>query len=91
MLDVLNRPTGWFWSKRLVEYRVTVFGLRLCFLFVIERPIQIFGWVPIAFVRSIVGFWDWISVRFYVIVVDEIVFFIHVDITHSKSVDRVST
>ena len=85
MLNVLNRPTGWFWSKRLVEYLVTVFDLMLYLLLIIESPILIFGWTLVA----LIWLWDWISVDVYFIVVVGKIILIHVSITHSNGVERV--
>ena len=84
MLNVLNRPTGWLWSKRFVEYLVTVFESILFLLLIIESLTLIFGWTLVAFI----GLWDWISVQVYFIVVDQIVVLIHVGITHSSIIDR---
>jgi hypothetical protein len=85
MLDILNRPTGWFWSERLVVRFITEFGLKLCCLFTVESPVMVIGWTLVAFV----GLWDWISVQVYFIVVDQVVVLIHVSITHSSGVARV--
>ena len=85
MLDILNRPTWWFWSKRLVVRFITEFGTKLCCLFLVESPALVIGWTLVAFV----GLWDWISVQVYFIVVDQVVILIHVNITHSSGVERV--
>ena len=84
MLNVLNRPTGWFWNIGLIEYRVTVFGLMLSFLFIVESSVTFSRWIPAAFVKGVVGSSRDEIIRVYVIVVQKIVFFIHVGITHSK-------
>jgi hypothetical protein len=84
MLDVLNRPTGWLWGIGLIEYWVTVFGLMLFFLFIVESLAILSGWIPAAFVKGIVDFSRDEIIKVYVIVVDQIVIFIHVGITHSK-------
>jgi hypothetical protein len=58
-------------------------GLREAFfLFIVESPVIVFGWVLlVAFVR---GVGDYSRDRVYFIAVDQIVSLIHVGITHSK-------
>ena len=66
-MDILNRPTGWFWSIGFVVRFVTKLGSKPFRLLIVEGPALIFRWTPVV---GLVKILDWISVQVELIVVD---------------------